>query len=93
MVTKKNWNQFQNTGLLLIINQVLHCFGWSIVLEVDEEDSVINAYPARVKFRGFDEGSTSRAYRKVGKYMASNAKDMYDQAEEANDALDEFDKE
>lgn len=85
MLTKKNWNQFQNTGLLLIINQVLHCFGWAIVLETDEDGNVVEAYPARVRFRGFGEESTSRAYKKVGKYLADNAVDMHEEAEKADE--------
>lgn len=38
MVTKKEWIEFRSTGLLLIINQILHIFGWVIVYEMDSEE-------------------------------------------------------
>lgn len=72
MVTRKTWEEFRSTGLLLIINQLLHVFGWAIVVEV-EDGRAIGAYPARVKFRGFDEKSTETAYINVSEYMAENA--------------------
>ena len=68
MVTKKSWDEFRETGLLLIINQILHIFGWVIVV-VEDESNVIEVYPARVKFRGFGEKSTEDAYKKVSAYM------------------------
>jgi len=71
MVEKKEWSEFRNTGLLLIINQVLHIFGWAIVFEMDG-DKVKNVYPARVKFRGFDNESTDEAYKNLTKYMKDN---------------------
>jgi hypothetical protein len=75
MVTKKEWTDFRRTGLVLFINQVLHIFGWALVFEI-ENDEVKNVYPARVKFRGFDEESTADAYKKISLYMADNANDL-----------------
>ena len=72
MIKRKTWKQFQGTGLLLIINQTLHIFGWAIVLETDSKKRMI-AYPARVKFRGFDNKSVSNAYIKLSKYMNKNS--------------------
>ncbi|WP_202703142.1 hypothetical protein [Flavobacterium sp. UGB4466] len=71
MVDPKEWGEFRNSGLLLIINQLLHVFGWAIVFEF-ENDQVIKVYPARVKFRGFDNKSTSEAYVKVTNYLKEN---------------------
>lgn len=84
MVTEKTWNEFRATGLLLIINQILHIFGWAIVIEYDDDDvnKVIGAYPARVKFRGFDGDTASKAYVKLSKYMKDNADELYKEAEE-----------
>lgn len=79
MIQKKNWEEFRRTGLLLIINQLLHVFGWSIVLEI-EDDKIINAYPARVKFRGFDVNSATDAYKKVSKYLEKNANQLNKEA-------------
>lgn len=79
MVNKKSWSDFRKTGLLLIINQVLHVFGWAIVLEY-KDDKIVNVYPARVKFRGFDESSTSQSYKDVSKYMVENARELNNEA-------------
>jgi hypothetical protein len=71
MVTKKEWSEFRSTGLLLFINQILHVFGWSIVFEMEGEE-IKSVYPARVKFRGFDNQSVSEAYIKISEYMKEN---------------------
>lgn len=34
------------------INMILHTFGWAITVEIEDDGSISNAYPARVKFRG-----------------------------------------
>jgi len=73
---RKNWNEFRNTGLVLIINQILHVFGWAIVFEI-ENNQVIDVFPARVKFRGFDNMDTDEAYRKVSKYLKENSEELY----------------
>lgn len=75
MVEKREWSEFRNTGLLLIINQLLHVFGWAIVYEFDN-DKIVNVYPARVKFRGFDDKSTSEAYEKVTNYLKNNINEL-----------------
>jgi hypothetical protein len=85
MTTEKTWKEFRRTGLLLIINQILHIFGWAICCECsatgdDDEADVLRVYPARVKFRGFDSHSTREAYRKVAKYMKANAPELLDEA-------------
>lgn len=49
---EKSWKEFRDTGLLLILNQIAHCFGWAIVYEEDDKHKV-RVYPARVRFRGF----------------------------------------
>ncbi len=33
-------------------------------------------YPARVKFRGFDQKSTSEGYEKITKYLKENIKEL-----------------
>jgi hypothetical protein len=70
-VNKKSWSEFQNTGLLLIINQILHIFGWAIILEMDG-DIVTNVYPIKVKYKGFSETSQQKAYKKIDQYMRNH---------------------
>jgi len=80
MVTKKEWSEFRSTGLVLIVNQILHIFGWSLVFEI-ENNEIKNVYPARVRFRGFDNDSISEAYKKLSQFMVENAKDLNDEAQ------------
>ena len=80
MVTKKEWSEFRSTGLVLIVNQILHIFGWALVFEM-EGDEVKSVYPARVKFRGFAEKNTEEAYKKVSQFMLDNAKELNDEAQ------------
>lgn len=81
MVNKKSWEEFRGTGLLLFVNTFLHIFGWSIVLEVTGE-RIGAVYPARVKFRGFDEASTSKAYQNLSKFLIENAQKLKQEADE-----------
>ncbi len=86
MVTEKSWDEFRDTGLVLIVNQILHIFGWAITFEVNEESGkVIRAYPARVKFRGFSNGRYTQAYRQITQYMSDNIEELKKEAfEEEN---------
>ena len=36
MVEKKTWKEFRDAGFLWWINMILHTFGWSICIEVDD---------------------------------------------------------
>ena len=76
MVTKKTWEEFRQTGLLLFVNSFLHIFGWAIVLEMDKDGEIKAIYPYRVKFRGFNEKSITNAHGKLAKYMAENSEEL-----------------
>lgn len=75
MVTKKSWDEFRNSGFLWWINMILHTFGWAIVVTIDD-GKIIDVYPARVKFRGFEEKNNDEGYIKVSKYMNENANEL-----------------
>jgi hypothetical protein len=81
VVNKKAWEEFRDSGLLWWINMVLHTFGWSIVIKV-ESNKVLEVYPARVKFRGFDEQSNTDGYIKVSEFMKNNAEDILKESKE-----------
>ena len=81
MVEEKSWEEFQSTGLLLIVNQILHIFGWAIVIETNDDDKEPRVYPARVKFRGFADRSTRNAYRKLTKWTSENIEDLVKESE------------
>jgi hypothetical protein len=73
-VERKTWDDFRSLGLLFYINTILHFMGWAIVVEVDTETKLVtNIYPARVKYRGWDEQSQDEEHAKVAKYLAENA--------------------
>jgi hypothetical protein len=72
MVDRKSWKEFRESGLLRWINMILHTFGWAIVI-VTDKDEIKEVYPARVRFRGFDEKSNTEGYIKVSEYMKNNA--------------------
>lgn len=81
MVSQKTWDEFKKNGLLLFINQILHIFGWAICFEYDENrENVTRVYPARVKFRGFDNKNVSQCYQDLSKYMLDNAEELYKEA-------------
>jgi hypothetical protein len=82
MVNKKTWEEFRNSGLLWFINNILHLFGWAIAVKVEEDGSISNVYPARVKFRGFDEKSNTDGYIKVSRYLKDNIGDLLRESEE-----------
>lgn len=81
MINKKTWKEFKESGLLWFINTILHTFGWAIVFEM-ENDEVTNVYPARIKFRGFDENTIEKGYQNISKYMKENAENLYKESME-----------
>lgn len=83
MITKKSWEEFKNCGMLWWINTILHMFGWAIVCEVNSKSQkVTDVYPARVKFRGFDNDSVTKGYINVSKYLKENIDELLQEAED-----------
>lgn len=82
MLDEKTWDEFRETGLLCWVNMILHAFGWCITCEVNDEGKTTRVFPARTKFRGFSNKSTSDAYIKISKYMKENADTLLEEAEE-----------
>ncbi len=80
MCNRKSWKEFRESGMLWFANMILHVFGWAIVCNVDEKGNVLEAYPARVKFRGFDEKNNTEGYIKVSQFMKENADDLLDES-------------
>lgn len=77
MVEKRSWEEFRATGLLWWVNRALHLFGWAIVVIVEEgTDKVLDAYPARVQFRGFDRESEEEGFKQVSTYLEEHAGEL-----------------
>ena len=80
MVAKKTWKEFRESGLFWWTNMILHTFGWAIVVDVNDNGEITNAYPARVKFRGFSEKSNTEGYIKVSRYIKENIADLLEES-------------
>lgn len=82
MVTRKSWEEFRESELFWFINSILHVFGWAIAIQIDNDNKVTDVYPSRVQFRGFDEKSNTRGYRKVTEYLKNNIDELIEEARE-----------
>lgn len=82
MVNRKTWNEFRDNGFLWWINMILHTFGWAIVVDVDDKGNIVEAYPARVKFRGFSEKNNTDGYIKISEYIMNNSIDLLKESKE-----------
>ena len=80
MIVEKSWEEFRDGGFLWWVNMILHTFGWAITVKM-EDGKVIDAYPARVKFRGFGEKNNTEGYIKVSQYMKENVSELLEEAE------------
>lgn len=80
-VNEKSWKEFRESGLLWMINSILHLFGWAIVYQV-ENDEIKKVYPARVSYRGFDEKSNTEGYAKVSEYLVKNIEELSKEAQD-----------
>ena len=81
-IKEKTWKEFQESGMLWMENTILQVFGWSIVIDQDENGNIISVYPARVKYRGFTQKTNDRGYIKVSKFMEENAEELLKEAME-----------
>lgn len=81
MVNRISWKKFRDSGMLWWINMILHTFGLAIVLDIEDEE-VKDVYPARVKYRGFEEKSNEKGYAKVSKYLNDNSDELLKEAEQ-----------
>lgn len=80
MVNRKTWEEFRETGLLFFINQILHVFGWAIAADIDDNE-IKDVYPARVKFRGFDNKIVDQGYTKVTRFLKDNIDELLSECE------------
>jgi hypothetical protein len=83
LVKKQTWSQFHKTGLLWWVNRSLHLFGWAICIEIDDKNDIIGVFPARVKFRGFNEETESENFITLSEYMVQNAYNLREEAKKS----------
>ena len=87
-IEEKRWHEFRDTGLLAFVNSFLHLFGWAIVFLEDTDSEtgekfISRVFPARTKFRGFDNEAIGRCYAQLSNYMYENGKVLKEESEEA----------
>lgn len=82
-VVPQSWETFRASGLLWWINGLLHMFGWAIVMDVNEDQTIESCYPARVRFRGFNEASNDAGYIKVTDYLKAHIDELVAEAHES----------
>lgn len=88
MITRKDWQEFKDAGLLWYINTQLHLFGWAITLSVEDGD-ILEAFPAKTKFRGFSEECNNRGYDNVTTYLSKNIQRLVEEATYMPNTLDQ----
>jgi hypothetical protein len=76
MIKEKSWKTFQDAGMFWMTNRILQVFGWSLVMEIGEEEDIIGVYPARNKFRGFCEKSETKGFQKVTQFLSDNITEL-----------------
>ena len=81
-ITRKTWEEFQDAGMLWFVNRIIHVFGWSVVVATDGKGDFVDAYPARVKFRGFPETSEVLGFHNVTQFVKNNIGSLIAEVEE-----------
>lgn len=77
-IQKRNWDEFRDAKLLWWVNRTLHLFGWAIVFEFGENGKICEVYPARIKFRGFDEQAEAEGFTGLTEYLSKNTGELHD---------------
>lgn len=72
MLDQKTWEEFQNTGLLWLVNTFLHTFGWTLMTQVDDDGNIIGGVPCRTDYRGFTTDINDEGYLKVTDWLKEN---------------------
>lgn len=75
MIERKTWVEFKECKLLWWTNRILHTFGWAIVFE-ELDGKIIDVFPARVKFRGFNEESETNGFIGLTQYLKDTVNDL-----------------
>jgi hypothetical protein len=82
MIDKRTWQEFSDAGLVWWANRILHLFGWAIVLQVENDGTISDAYPARCKFRGFEPGCETRNFKKLSSYLKAHIEEIDKEAQD-----------
>jgi hypothetical protein len=78
MVKEITGAEFRDSGALWFVNSILHLFGMAITWNPDTDELKASI----VKFRGFDEKTTTNGYLKLSKYLKENADSLIKDCDE-----------
>lgn len=78
-LTQKTWDEFRATGLFMFVNSILHAFGWTLAVKV-EDGKATGCFPYRTKFRGFSDADTDEMHQNIGAYLKENADTLYEES-------------
>lgn len=76
MIEKRDWEEFQKVGLLWFVNRLIHLFGWAIVYDIDEDGKIKEVYPARCRFRGFNNNVEDEGFKLLTNHIKNNIDDL-----------------
>ena len=85
----KSWDEFRDTGLLWFINTILNVFGWGIYIGVDDDGNIVEVFPARCKFRGFESEINDEGYFMVTDYLKNNIDEIHKDFEPVEEDVEE----
>jgi hypothetical protein len=77
-----SWDEFRAIGALWFVNRILHLLGLAIVVQYDKNGKLESVYPARVRFRGFNEHSEATGFIRLSEYLQKNVDDLVAEARE-----------
>ena len=75
-IERKTWEEFRDAKLLWWVNKSLQLFGWSIIVNPNEDGTISECYPARVGFRGFTEENDDDGFVGLTQYLAENSEKL-----------------
>lgn len=73
-ISKKTWMEFKQSEISRWVNRSLHLFGWAICIDINEDENIIDIYPARVKYCGFNEISVENGSKGLTEYLSKEIK-------------------
>lgn len=82
MIERKTWEEFRDCKLLWWVNRLLHTFGWAIVVNIKKSGKIGEVYPARVKFRGFDEKNETEGFIGLTQHLQQNVDELVAETKE-----------
>ena len=64
---RKTWQEFRESGKLWWLNRILHTFGWSIIVNVNDNGIATEAWPARTDWLGFPPEADAESFEQFKK--------------------------